>query len=937
MAVCGAVAAMTWRQKMLAVAVASCFAADFSSANPTGPTVARGRASFVTQGNVLTVTNAPGTVINWQSFSIPSQDITRFMQQSAASAVLNRVMSGNPSTILGTLQSNGRVYLINPSGITIGPSGVIDVQGFVASTLNISDADFIAGRHRFAETPGAGAVVNEGRITTPSGGTVYLLGQNVENHGVIRTPRGEIVLAAGRSIELVDARTPELRVEIKAPENEALNLGQLIAEGGRIGMYAGLVRHGGVANANTAVVGENGRIVFKAVTDVTLESGSVTSASGPTAGSVKVAAETGKAIVAGAVEARSSTGRGGVVEVSASRAVSVEPSGRISASGAEGGRITLASSGDAVRVAGPVSVDGSAGGGGRIEIRAATRAVVAEGGRVSSAGALLGGTIDLRAAADVVVEAGGTVHADGRSGGAVTVKSAAGPAILDGTITVEGSSGAGGVIEIDAQTDVIVGSAGTLAARGAAGGSTRVEARQGTLLASGAIDAAGTDGPGGRIMLLAPKVGLVGNGRLNASGRTAGGVVLVGGDFQGANAEVPNAERTYVGHDVLIAADAIDSGDGGRVIVWSEQLTGFFGKVTARGGARSGNGGFVEISGKERLVFRGVVDLSAPAGSGGKLLLDPQDLVIEGGTSNAGGTDATDSTLLGTDDSPGQVLFGENSGALTTITEVGLEAIGAGSDVELQAGHSITTSGSFSSGLTFSPNTNVTFRTRNDAGDDAGSLFAAGINLGAVPITLQGTGTLLISTNDSGAGAGSGGSGGTNPSIRLGGISSAGGSVTVGTGGGTGTITLTGNVATTAGSNAGAVTFSGPAVLAANVVVNTNHGSGADGNVTFGGTVNADAAGNNRTLTLNTGAALATLAGAVGGAASLGGLATTGTAAINGGAVTTSGAQNYGGAVTLGAGATVVASTGGNAITFGGTVNGASALTVNTTGATSFG
>ena len=106
-----------WRRKLLTLAVASCFAGELAYANPTGPSVAQGQASIATQGNVLTVTNTPGTVINWQGFSIASQELTRFLQQSAASTVLNRVVGVNPSTILGALQSNGRVFLINPNGI----------------------------------------------------------------------------------------------------------------------------------------------------------------------------------------------------------------------------------------------------------------------------------------------------------------------------------------------------------------------------------------------------------------------------------------------------------------------------------------------------------------------------------------------------------------------------------------------------------------------------------------------------------------------------------------------------------------------------------------------------------------------------------------------------------------------------------------------------
>src|SRR5690349_12701505 len=302
-----------WKRKLLALAVASCFATELAYAQGVGGTVVRGNATIVTQGNTQTITNTPGTVINWQGFSIPSQNIVQFLQQSASSTVLNRVTGATPSSILGQLQSNGRVYLINPNGITIGKGAVIDVAGFVASSLNLSDADFAAGRHRFAETPGAGAVINQGSIKTSSGGMVYLVGQNIENSGIIKSPQGEIILAAGKSIELVDAGTPEIRVQITASDNQALNLGQLFASGGRIGMYAGLIRHSGTANANTAVVGENGKIVFKATKDVKLEAGSVTTASGPTAGSVKVEAQTGTAIIAGAVEANATAGRGGSI------------------------------------------------------------------------------------------------------------------------------------------------------------------------------------------------------------------------------------------------------------------------------------------------------------------------------------------------------------------------------------------------------------------------------------------------------------------------------------------------------------------------------------------------------------------------------------------------------------------------------------------------
>ena len=98
----------------------------------------------------VNIVNTPNAIINWGSFSIGANEITRFLQQSASSAVLNRVAAGlSPSSILGALQSNGRVFLINPNGIVFGAGSQINVGGLVASTMNLSNEDFLAGRMRF--------------------------------------------------------------------------------------------------------------------------------------------------------------------------------------------------------------------------------------------------------------------------------------------------------------------------------------------------------------------------------------------------------------------------------------------------------------------------------------------------------------------------------------------------------------------------------------------------------------------------------------------------------------------------------------------------------------------------------------------------------------------------------------------------------------------
>jgi filamentous hemagglutinin family protein len=412
-------------------------------ANPTTPTVVSGTVTFQSpDSSTLNITNTPGAVINWKSFSIGSGEITRFIQESASSAVLNRVVGGNISKIYGSLISNGQVYLINPSGILIGKGAIVDTAGLVASSLNMKNADFEAGRLKFQGRNSAGDVSNQGLIRTTSGGTVLLLAPDVENSGVIETPEGQILLAAGRKITITSLDVEGIQFELQSPANSVTNLGQLIADGGAVGVFAGTLKNSGVIQANALTRDEAGRVV-------------------------------------------------------------------------------------------------------------------------------------LSASNKLEVTNGASITADGPVGGEVTLQS---------------------------------------------GKLTRVE---------GDVSATGSTGAGGEVRILGKQVTLAGDAQVDVSGQTAGGTVLVGGDYQGGNAAVPNAMTTYVGPDVSIFADALDNGDGGRVIVWSDQLTRFFGSLSARGGANGGNGGFAEISGKQNLVMDGAVDLGAPNGALGTLLLDPLDLFID--------------------------------------------------------------------------------------------------------------------------------------------------------------------------------------------------------------------------------------------------------------------------------------------------------------------
>ena len=154
------------------------------------------------------------------------------------------------------------------------------------------------------------------------------------------------------------------------------------------------------------------------------------------------------------------------------------------------------------------------------------------------------------------------------------------------------------------------------------GGATRV---------AGDVSATGSSGAGGNIQLLGSRVAVVENSSVNASGATRGGQILVGGDYQGANPAIQNSSSTFVGSSATLRADATQSGDGGRVVVWSDDKAQFYGSLSAQGGPQGGNGGVAEVSGKQGLVFDGRANLGAPRGTLGNLLLDPLDLYVFAG------------------------------------------------------------------------------------------------------------------------------------------------------------------------------------------------------------------------------------------------------------------------------------------------------------------
>lgn len=133
---------------------------------PTGESVVAGSASVSRSGADMTVTTGSNrTIINWNGFGVGGGGTVQFVQPSASSAVLNRVVGGDVSQIHGAITSNGQFFLLNPNGIIVSSSGSIQASGIFLSTAAIADADFLAGTLRFEAPPAGTAIEVAGTLT----------------------------------------------------------------------------------------------------------------------------------------------------------------------------------------------------------------------------------------------------------------------------------------------------------------------------------------------------------------------------------------------------------------------------------------------------------------------------------------------------------------------------------------------------------------------------------------------------------------------------------------------------------------------------------------------------------------------------------------------------------------------------------------------------
>jgi len=429
-------------KKLLSLAISLACYSNMVSANPNGASIVNGHVSISNSPGVTNITNSPNAIINWQGFNIQPNEITRFIQQNSQSTVLNRVIGHNPSQIMGQLLSNGRIFLINPNGIVFGANSVVDTKGFLASTLNLSNTDFLQGNYHFIAGPTHGDILNEGIIRTGQKGNLILIAPNIHNRGIISTEGGRITLAAGERLTITSLDNPMIQFEVQAPDNTVLNLGKVLTTGGAIDLFGGTIQHSGEIRADSLAYDEQGQLWLQASADMTLTEGSITSANNAVgdAGSIHLENSQGLILSTGVIQANSTTGQGGHIQIEGDWA---GLGGQIEANGQQGGSIHLNTQG--LSLADQISATGSSGQGGQIQLQVAQKSWESSTSRLDVSGHSGGSITHI---AEQQITSSGQYHAEGLSGQGGNIDlSAPATKLLSAQLNADGAT-AGGRIRL---------------------------------------------------------------------------------------------------------------------------------------------------------------------------------------------------------------------------------------------------------------------------------------------------------------------------------------------------------------------------------------------------------------------------------------------------------------------------------------------------------
>lgn len=415
-----------------------------AAALPTEGQVAGGQATIQQTPKSLTVQQATDrAILNWRSFSIAADEAVRFAQPSVTSIALNRVVGIDPSVILGRLEANGRLFLVNPNGILFGAGSQVNAAGLLATTLQIRDDDFMAGRYLFAQDPlkGLKSVVNRGAIHVADHGFVILAAPAVSNEGIIVANLGTTVLASGQQVTL-----------------------DLMGDG--------LINYAVTDKVLAQALGPDGKPMTSAVSN----SGTIQADGGQVILQAKAAGDVFSSVVnhSGVVRARSLVNQGGIVRLDGGDSGLVQVAGTIDAVGAasdaKGGQVSVLGRSLALTEPARIDVSGQAGGGTAL-IGGNYQGAGPEPNAVSTVVAA-GASI----AADAVIQGdAGTVvvWSDGHTGFAGQVSAKGGPSggngglvevsgkrtlAFDGTVDTSAPAGQTGTLLLD-PTDITISSA----------------------------------------------------------------------------------------------------------------------------------------------------------------------------------------------------------------------------------------------------------------------------------------------------------------------------------------------------------------------------------------------------------------------------------------------------------------------------------------------
>ncbi len=637
------------KPKGLALGLAVVFAAPFCPVfgNPQNGTIRSGEGEILDSESSELLINqfSDKLTLDWESFSISPGEITRFLQPGANSAALNRVLSGDPSHIFGSLEANGNIWLINPNGILIGPGGSVRANGFVGSTLDVTDGDFLNGGDARFFGNSAALVENLGQIEA-LGGDIFLFARQVRNAGSLRAPQGTVGLAGGSQIVIAEQGEERIHIIPEGQNGAVENSGvieaataELKAAGGNA--YALAINNSGVVRG-TEIQQRGGRIFLTAGgSGGIVNTGTLSAKKADSGGEITVTGG-GAVNLAGMVEARSETGPGGSIQVSGA-AVNVMPEGRVDVSGTEGGKIALAGS-ESVSVLGRIAAGGTDGDGGEVHLQGAE---VEIGGYVEARSEnAAGGAVNVNATAlNLMPES--RVSVAGAQGGEVALVGTE-SVTIDGRVSASGDPGNGGSLRIQGE-EIAIG--GFLDARSAeeAGGTIEVNGSSLTVLAQGRLDVSGEEG--GLIALAGlENIDVQGLVLANGASGSGGRIQIDGGD--GAEVEISGTLEARSengtggaiqvnGHSVtLLSTGRIDASgaDGGQVGLEAADSAQIHGLVAADGTA--GNGGVVHVSAQDVVAGPGAqIQARGTAGNGGRIQIQGADSVDFQGTALAGSRD----------------------------------------------------------------------------------------------------------------------------------------------------------------------------------------------------------------------------------------------------------------------------------------------------------